>query len=889
MTLASGTRLGSFEIVDSLGAGGMGEVWRARDTALNREVALKVLPAAVINDAERLTRFRREAHVLAALNHPNIASIYGFEEGHGTPALVLELVEGPTLDERIARGAIPVDDALPIAKQIALAIEAAHERGIVHRDLKPSNIKVRRDGTVKVLDFGLAKAFEPVAGPGIAATLTSPAMTVAGVILGTAAYMSPEQARGEVADERADVWAFGCVLFEMLTGERLFDGRTVTDVLAAVLRADPPWDRLPSRLHPRLRMLLERCLERDPRDRYHSIADARVDVDKAMTTPSPTEALSSVATPARRAGFAAALLVAAAIAAAVAWMLKPSAAAPVTRLSYVLPADQSFTQNIRSLVAFAPDGTSFAYIADSQIFLRRLDSFEAIPIRGTEGTPSTPVFSPDSRSLVFWDSRDEQIRRVTIDGGTPLPLAHASAVYGMSWAPGGVLYAQEDGIWKVNADGGTPERIVAIEASQRVHGPQLLPDGVSLLFTLLSRAQGAGAGAWDQAEIVVQSADGRRQALVTGSDGFYVPTGHLVFARGTVLYAMRFDPESLSVRGGPVPVIEGLQRAVRTPGSSAAANFAISDTGTLAYANFQVALGAVPRSLVAVDRTGRSEPLLDEQRDYWRPRVSRDGTRVAVELQRPGGGGEIWIADLAQRAASPLAVAADLNVFAAWGADDRSIVFRSNRGGAHGVFRQGVAGTEDAVLIVRTLAEPIVTDVSRDGVILLAEGSQSAARAIKTIVDGELTDFLSTPAMEHMAVFSPDGRWVAYASNESGRDEVYLRPFPRSDGIGRRVSIDGGTAPMWARDAAELYFRSAAGDLMAVPITHTTPELTVGQPRALFRFIGQFRISGNAAAYDVLPDGRFLMVTEPASPIAEQRSEIKVVQNWFAELERRVP
>lgn len=891
MTFASGTRHGSFEIVGSLGAGGMGEVWRARDTALNREVALKMLPAAVVADPERLARFRREAQLLAALNHPNIASIYGFEEAHGTPALVLELVEGPTLDERIARGAIPVDEAMPIAKQIALGLEAAHERGIIHRDLKPSNIKVRRDGTVKVLDFGLAKALEPIPGsPGAAATLTSPAMTVAGVILGTAAYMSPEQARGEITDERADVWAFGCVLFEMLTGERLFDGRTVTDVLAAVLRADPPWHQLPPALHPRLRLLLERCLERDARDRYHSISEARVDIQKAMTTPvaAPQTASSTrMSSPARSVGLAATLVAVAAAAAVVGWRLKPAVDAPVTRLSHVLPTGQRLTANARSVVSLSPDGAALVYVANEQLFLRRLDSLEAVPVRGTRGGPSTPVFSPDSRSLLFWDVPREQFLRIAVEGGTPVGLASATSVYGANWTLNGIVYAQEDGIWRVSADGGMPERVVEIEPSQRAHGPQLLPDGRSVLFTLLSRAQGVGSAAWDEAEIVVQSADGRRVTLVTGSDGRYLPTGHLVFARGTVLYAMRFDPSSLAVTGGLVPVIESLQRAARTPGSSAAANYAVSEGGTLAYLQLEGEVASVQRSLVAVDRSGRAEPLLDEQRAYWRPRVSSDGQRVAVEVDNVGGGGQIWIADLAARAASPLVVAADLNVFTAWTPDGQSIVFRSTRDGTHGIYRQSVGGTKGTELVLQTLGEAIPTDVSRDGVILFAEGSQTGARAIKTFADGEVADFLATAAMEHMAVFSPNGRWVAYASNESGRDEVYVRPFPRTEGIGRRVSIDGGTAPVWSRDGSELYFRSAAGELMAVPIT-LAPQLLIGSPRALFQVTGTFRTSGNAAAYDVLTDGRFVMVTEPDRPVTD-RSQINVVQNWFDELERLVP
>ena len=869
----------------------MGEVWRARDTTLHRDVAIKVLPEAVAARQERLLRFRREAQLLAALNHPNIASIYGFEEAHGVPALVLELVDGPTLADRIAAGRLAVGEALPIAKQIAEAIEAAHANGIIHRDLKPANIKVRRDGTVKVLDFGLAKALDPslVPVPADGATVTSPAMTVAGVILGTAAYMSPEQARGELADERADVWAFGCVLYEMLTGERVFDGRTVPDVLAAVLTAQPQWNRLPPGLHPRIRLLLERCLERETRDRYHSIADARVDLQKAIAAPVVADAIA----PARlsripRAALPGAVVIAAIAGALAAWVIKPSPVAPVTRLSHILGADQSFTQAARSVVTMSPDGASIVYVANNQLFLRRLDSLDAVAIRGTEGVPSTPVFSPDGRSIAFWDFKRAQLQRIATDGGTPVRLASVNAIYGASWAEEDVIwYAEENGIWKVAADGGAPEHVVKIEPGQRAHGPQVLPDGRSLLFTLLSRAQGVGSAAWDDAEIVIQSLDtGERRSLAMGSDAQYVPTGHLVFAVDTVLFALPFDVSARTVRGRPVPLVEGVQRAVRTPGSSASANYAISTTGALVYVPASADARALPRSLVAVDRQGRSEPLLDEQRGYWRPRVSPDGTRIAVEMS-DGPTEQIWIADLAKRAASPLAAEGTLNVFAAWAPDSRSIVFRSNRDGTHGIYRQQADGTGNATLVVRTPDEPIPTDISRDGVILFAQGSQSGVRAIRIVQQNQVADFLATPAMEHMAVFSPDGKWVAYVSNESGRDEVYVRPFPKVEGVARRISNDGATAPVWARDGSELYFRSAAGDLVAVPVAYA-PAFTIGRPQSLFRVTNRFRTSGNAAAYDMHPDGRrFVMVTEPATPTSGPR-QINVVQNWFEELRAKV-
>jgi len=892
MALGPGTRIGSFEIIASLGAGGMGEVWRARDTTLNREVALKVLPAAFASDPERLGRFKREAQILAALNHHNIAAIHGFEDGQGTGALVLELVDGITLADRIAAGAVPIDEALPIARQIAEALEAAHAQGIVHRDLKPSNIKIRRDGTVKVLDFGLAKALEPSRAATIdAPTITSPAMTLTGVILGTAAYMSPEQARGETVDARADIWAFGCVLYEMLTGTRLFDGRTISDVIAAVLTRDPLWDRLPPALHPRIRLLLERCLEKDVRDRYHTIADAGVDIRRVISSPAVaiSEPLTRTSAFSRPGLWAGAVVLAALASGVGGWLLKPSVVTPVTRLSHVLPADQSLTEGPRSSLDVSPDGTAIVYVANNRLFHRALNGLDASAIRGTEGAPSNPVFSPDGRFIAFWNAKSGQIERVAVSGGTSLRLTPAVGIYGASWTPDGtLLYGQEDGIWKIPAEhGGQPEHVIKIEPAQRAHGPQLLPDGRSVLFTLLSTAASVGSGAWDNAEIVVQSLDsGKRETIVRGGDARYVSSGHLVFALDTVLYAVRFDASARSIRGTPIPVVEGVQRAVRTPGSSAAANYSIADDGTLVYLQGQVDGRAISRSLTFVDREGKPEPVLDEQRAYWRPRVSPDGTQIAVEVA-DGPTEQIWITDIKGRTVRPLAVDGTLNVFAAWTPDGQSVVFRSNRNGRHGVYRQRVDGGEGAVPVTLTDAEPIVTDVSRDGVIVFAEGSQTGARTIKTILGSTVSEFLATPAIEHMAVFSPDSRWMAYVSNESGRYEVYVRPYPKRDGIEHRISLDGGTAPVWSRKGDELYYRSDSGSLVAVPVTMSS-GFSVARSHALFQVSGRFRISGNAAAYDVTPDGRFVMVTQPASTASSPR-QIVVVQNWLSELNRLVP
>ena len=890
MTLSPGTRLGPYEVTALVGEGGMAEVYRATDTNLGRQVAVKVLPEAFAQDAERLTRFDREAKTLASLNHPNIAHIYGLERSDGTTALIMELVEGLTLADRIARGAIPADEAVPIAKQIAEALEAAHEQGIIHRDLKPANIKIKSDGTVKVLDFGLAKAMETTAGmsPSVSQspTVTTPALTHAGVILGTAAYMSPEQAKGRTVDKRSDVWAFGCVLYEMLTGRRAFPGHDVADVLGAVIHTEPAWEAIPPTVPPVLRRFLRQCLRKALAERVRDMGDVRLALEGAFD-PEDVPRRRSIAL------WVAASLVLTAIASGlIGWSLSPAEIRSVSRFAHVLPNDRSFTQNTRPLIAVSPDGSSIVYVANNQVYRRAMGDLEAMPIRGTEGTPSGPFFSPDGQTLGYWDFAAEQLRAVAIAGGTPVVLARASSFYGATWGPDdAIYYGQENGIWGV-ARGGEPQRLVAVEPDERVHGPQMLPDGRTILFSLLRIGSMVGSStAWDTAQVIAQSLDtGERTVLVRGSDARYVPTGHLTYAMGTTLFAIPFDVARREITGRPVPIVESVQRAVRTPGSSGSANYDFSRDGTLAYVALQEqSAEARARSLVAVDLTGRVTPLLEEQGNYWRPRISPDGTRVAVEVLDAEVISQIWVVELERKTAHPL-VEREENPFVAWTPDGRSVVYRSSRGGNIGIYRQAADGSGDAELLLQSAVETVPTDVSRDGVLAFAEGPQTGERSIRLLrIDQKsVADFLDTPAWEHMAMFSPDGQWIAYASDESGVMEVYVRPYPRAPGVGRRVSVGGGTGPVWAPTGTTLYYRGAAGDLMAVPTT-LTPGFSAGRPRPLFRFDRVFRMSGNAAAYDIHPDGtRFIMVTEPANPTPPHR-QINVVQNWHEELKRLVP
>jgi eukaryotic-like serine/threonine-protein kinase len=642
VALTAGTRLGPYEVTAQIGVGGMGEVYRATDTNLARQVAIKVLPEAVAANAERLARFDREAKTLAALNHPNIAAIYGLEKSAGTIALVMELVEGPTLADRIGQGPIPIDEALPIAKQIAEALEAAHEQGIIHRDLKPANVKVRPDGTVKVLDFGLAKAIEPTvvspAGVTQSPTSTTPAMTQAGMILGSAAYMSPEQAKGRPADKRSDVWAFGCVLYEMLSGKRAFDGDDVAEALAAVLRGEPDWSALPRDVPPLVTALVRRGLRKDRRERVSDIGAALFALREASAV--GVEARLPHAFQPRRWKHIVALLIVTAVAvgitSAVWWVARPSIRPPlVTRFTITLPEDQRLQATITPIVAISPDGSALAYMANSAemmaqaMYLRRLSHVEATPIpiakTGVENGLS-PTFSPDGQSIVFYAG--EKLKRIAVTGGTAVTLCDADVPSGISWGADGIVFGQGSrGIMRVSPDGGTPEVLVRVEPTELAASPQLLPDGDSLLFTLATA--GAGQDAWDRARIVVQSlTSGERTTVVNGaSEGRYLPTGHLVFAVGGVLFARSFSLDRLEVTGTQVPIVEGIRRGSGTGSTSTTLNamqVAFSESGSLVYVPGPL-VSTTRQTLVMADSKGNITPLKLPAGPYQFPRVSPNG------------------------------------------------------------------------------------------------------------------------------------------------------------------------------------------------------------------------------------------------------------------------
>ena len=692
MSLGVGTRLGHYTVTAKLGEGGMGEVWRATDTQLNRDVALKILPEAFSRDPDRLARFQREAQVLASLNHPNIAQIHGIEgEEEGTRALVLELVEGPTLADRISTGPIPFDEALPIAKQIGEALEAAHEAGVIHRDLKPANIKVREDGTVKVLDFGLAKALDPspASDPNLSPTLTA-AATQMGVIMGTASYMSPEQARAKAVDRRADIWAFGAVLFEMLTGTRPFPSDDVSQVLARVIERDPDWEALPASLPPAVDTYLRRCLQREPRQRVQAIGDVRLALEGSFdtTVSSPGD---HAAAPQRRfwqrpVSAAATALFVAGIAGLVGWNLRSPLPARVARFPIPLAAGQSFTYTGRPLVAISPDGAQVVYTTGQGLWLRPLDQLLATQIPGTVGGRG-PFFSPDGSSVGFWSPLPNQLRRVSLSGGTPVTIADVpDNPTGATWGPDDtILFGQPDGIMQVPGTGGTPALLIAARDGEVVHGPQMLPDNEWVLFTV------RGDRSWDEGQIVAESVTtGERTMLIDGGrDARYLPTGHLLYGLDDVIHAVPFDADTRRVTGRPVPLIEGVFAAVGNP-QAGAMHVSISADGSLVYVPSSAGTTGVV-SLVWVDRNGEETVIPSPARQYVNPRVSPDGTRVAVGITDDNDS-NIWIWHLERETLTQFTFDGAVDEFPLWTPDGTRLVFGSARDGG-GVYWKAADGT----------------------------------------------------------------------------------------------------------------------------------------------------------------------------------------------------
>jgi len=934
MSLTPGTRLGVYEVTAAIGAGGMGEVYRARDTRLKREVALKILPVSFAMDADRLARFQREAEVLASLNHPNIAAIYGLEEGsvEAGPhmrALVMELVEGETLADRIARGPIPVDEALPIAKQITEALEAAHEQGIIHRDLKPANIKVRPDGTVKVLDFGLAKLGEPRGSgqqaPGgalsMSPTITSPAMTGVGMLLGTAAYMSPEQARGKVADKRSDIWAFGCVLYEMLTGRHAFAGDEVSDVLASVLAREPDWTLLPAGFSPVLAMYIKRCLHKDSKQRVGDIRDVRLALEGAFE-PAATQTLADAVPwvrfwrhPATAAIVASSLMASTAF---VVWSLtRPTPASPV-RLTIALPEGQTVRVGGGGGpdLAISPDGRQIVFVAGEtlpRIYVRAMDRLDPQRLAGPE-SPRMPFVSPDGNWVGFFDT-PAVLKKVSVNGGPPVTLcnlvgapgATGGGPRGGSWGPDNtIIFATNDpatGLLRVSAGGGEPEVLTKPDPQKGEADhfwPEVLPGGGAVLFTIV-KAGGSPFNTGrtiENAQIAVLNLrTGEQKVLIQGgSYPRYVTTGHIVYGVGGTLRAVALDLARLEVRSDPFPVLEGVDTTV-----TGGASFAVAQDGSLVYVQSGQRVSELERTLVWVDRKGREETIAAPPRAYIYPRISPDGTRVALDVRDQDN--DIWVWDFARTTLTRGTFDPELNTFPAWTPDSKRIAFSVNRAGFGTIGWQAADGTG----AVEALTEGTARSTSQVPGSFSPDGTRLVLREItpKTGYDISLltletprrtTPLVQTAFTEYNPEISPDGRWLTYESNESGQFEVYVRPFPDVAAGRWQVSTGGGRQPLWARSGRELFYGSLAspGRIMAVQIP-PGPTFSAGNPQMIVDgpyagAPGGIPVPLSGRTYDVSADGqRFLMIKQSVSTNTAAPAQIVVVQHWLEDLKRLVP
>jgi eukaryotic-like serine/threonine-protein kinase len=909
--LASGTRIESFEIRELIGVGGMGEVYLAHDTKLNRRVAIKVLPDAYAADPDRIARFHREAQAVAALNHPGIAAIYDLAEADGRKFLVLELIEGETLAERLRRGQPPVEEALQIAKQIVDALEAAHERGVCHRDLKPANIKLTAEGSVKVLDFGLAKFLQSsAAAPHLTHSPTlSLAGTYPGVILGTAGYMSPEQAKGFEADQRSDIFSFGCILYELLTGKRAFEGDTASEILASVLKSDVDWSALPPRLNPRLVELLKRCLEKDPRKRWHAAADVRVEIEgvvgRGVIVDEPRAAAVARAPLWKRTlAIGVTGIVAAAVAGYAAWRLKPAPAAAVARFVIALPEGQNLTNVGRQALALSPDGTQLVYAAENRLLLRPVAALDARPIPGSD-IPSgvvNPVFSPDGQSVAFRSNLDGTLKRLALSGGAPVTVCRMEQQpYGIAWHEDAIVFGQTGkGILSVSPDGGVPHVIAAVGADEIVDSPQLLPDRRGVLFSVRKSNE-----VWDQAQIVVQPLDGgaRRTLIAGGADGRYLPTGHIAYALGGVVLVVRFDLETLSVVGGPVPLIEGVRRAANVPTGTApgSALFAVSAAGTLTYVPGPATVTSGQTDLGIFDRKGNIEPLKLPPGSYRSPRVSRDGRWVAFET---GADRNTFVSvyEIGGRSAARRLTFDASSSAPLWSIDGDWVVFTSDRDGGTAIYRTRADGSGTAERL--TTAEKGMTQHaqawSSDGTQLLfsVEAGSDVTQSELHLLN--MRDRKATPlriAAAREAAISPDGRWVAYGTraapgsqavgNQASGNQVFVEPFPPTGA--KYLLPQAGGHPAWMPKGDELLTNASPVLSQATPII-TSPRFAFGQA---IEFSRRARLETNPVAgrrqFDVLPDGRVIGVLSQGASAAPGGREIVVVLNWFHELRQRVP
>ena len=899
-SIGAGSRLGPYEITAKLGEGGMGEVYRATDTKLEREVAIKVLPEAFSADPERLARFEREAKLLAQLHHPHIASIFGLEESGGVRALVMELVEGPTLADRLESGSLSLSESLSIARQIAEALEAAHEKGIVHRDLKPQNIKASIEGKVKVLDFGLAKAMDP--GGGVSSVgdlarsptiMNSPTLTAAGtqlgVILGTAAYMAPEQARGAAVDKRADIWAFGVVLFEMLTGRSLFSADTVSDTLAGVLKTEIDLGALPESTPPAIRRLLRRCLERNPKNRLHDIADARIVLDEVASGQDRAEG-GGLGTPTRaRRRWLPWSLAAVATAAAALFALRggpaPHAAPePTVRFEVAWPGAAATSIDLaRDYFELSPDGRFLLFVAEDQIWVRALDALDAQPLADSAGA-TYPFWSPDGTAIGFF--ANGELRRIAREGGRAQKLCDAPGGRGAAWGPDGtILFSAEwgsNGLSRVDERGGTPAGLPRVASSPESTGdhryPQFLPDGRHFLFTYLSgtpKAAGIYVGDLDGSS-PVRVLDGSEQARFApaATPG---ETGFLLYRRQDVLMAQPFDAEGRRVAGEAVPFVEGVGGSANT-GHGA---FALSESGILAYTKGE----SRKQRLVWLDRSGHHlETVTERAGSFWGFSISPDGRTLAFASSEDSSSAEIWLQNLSGGAPSRFTFGpAPGWSFPTWSPDGSELAFNTftlSGLSRYQLQRRRVDRTGTEETLRESPTGMYLWDWSAVGRRLLFESDVPPALWLLPL-EGERDPILVEEGLEFSAQVSPDGRWLAYVSREQGAGQVFVQPLPAT-GAKWQISTAGASMPQWRSDGRELYFRAADGVLWALAVRSDTDTFEIGERRSLF---GGVPASPDHyyRTFEPAQDGERFLVQLRA---AESEPPITLVLHWQSDLRR---
>ena len=915
MTVEPGTQLLHYRLIEKIGEGGMGVVWKAADTTLDREVAIKILPPDFQQDPDRPARFQREAKLLAQLNHPHIASIYGLHEAGEIRFIAMELVPGQDLAERLHRGALPLEEALDVAHQVAEALETAHEQGVIHRDLKPANVKLTDENRVKVLDFGLAKAFESEPGAvdaraSLSPTLTS-AGTRAGVLLGTAAYMSPEQARGQAVDKRADIWAFGALLYELLTGRQAFPGETISDSLAGVLKLEPDYALLPAETPESIRRLLHRSLEKRPKQRLRDIGEARIRVEEALGRAEPAPSISGAsitsmpsipaaagepapaAAPAARGARLPWLLCGMALVVAAASFLWPRgsepAPQPVVRVEMVM-TENTLRGVPGSSVVISPDGKRMAYLdsSDQRIYVRLADQLEATPLSGTEGAWQ-PFFSPDGDWIGFF--ADRKLKKVSILGGAPLTLCDAADRRGASWGDDGTIVFAPDtrsGLYRVTETGGEPEPLTTLDPEQGEWShrwPHMLPGGQAVLF--VSHSQGAS---WDEASIELLDLRTMERKLLQegGSYPAYVPTGHLVYVHDRTLFAVPFDAESLEVVGLPAPVLEEVYWS-RTNGG---AHYSVSAAGHLLYRVGRPA--SQEQTLSWIDREGNRTPAVTEPRGYGGFRLSPDGSRLLATLAEDAGDEDLWIYDFARETMSKLTFSEDEDRSGFWLPDGENVVFTSNRDSTvFNLYRKRADGTGDAERLSTSSQGSGSGDVSPDGQLLVfAQNNPSTGwdlRLLPLSGEGEVRDFLASPSTEGRPRVSPDGRWLCYISDESGGWELYVRPFPEGTGKWQISTSGAAGVGQWSPDGRQIYYRvGGKQELMVVDVSTEGSRFLPGKPRLLFE--GALGGTPWGLNWDVHPDGRRFLVTDPRTDVdAVQDGHAMLVVNWFDELRQRAP